>query len=107
MTDLNTHEMMIHQLLNIDFKPERGYSYAELLNFLNTFQAYYRDCYVKKDNSEKDLIRKNKTFTDLENRIIYLEKLLKDKNIENNHLLNKITKKLTIWERLTGKVKIN
>jgi hypothetical protein len=104
MKEIKTYEMMINQLLNTKFESERGYSYPELLNFLNSFQIYYRDCYLKKESLEKEINIKNKTFNDLEYRITYLDNLLKDMEKANNIYLNKIQQKLSIWERITGKI---
>ncbi len=106
MIDKNNTQSTLHFLINADFSPERGYSYGELLLFLKTFQSYYRDCYTKKEKIEQELNYKNTTFLQIENRIIDIEKLFKEKENQNIFLLSKIDRKLTFWERITGKIKL-
>jgi hypothetical protein len=106
MIDKNNTQSTLHFLINADFTPERGYSYGELITFLKTFQTYYRECYIKKDQYEQELKFKNKTFELVETKIINIEKLLKEKEKENNFLITKVDRKLTFWERITGKLNI-
>ncbi len=104
-TGNSNNNMLIHQLLNNNYVAESGYSYSDLLFFLNKFQAYYKDCYINNQNLEKDLIYKNKLNNELEKRIDILEKELENFRKENIYYCTKINKKLSLWERLTGKIK--
>ncbi len=106
MTDKSNTQSTLYFLINADFTIERGHSYGELLTFLKTFQTYYRECYIKKEQYEQELNFKNKTFEHLETKIIKVEKLLKEKEKENNFLISKVDRKLTFWERVTGKLNI-
>ena len=103
----------LYFLITAEFSHERGYSYGELITYLKNFQTYYRDCYTKKEAFEKELNFKNKTFTFSGNRILELENIIAEKDItikekekENEFLISVLCKKLTFWERITGKVKI-
>ena len=104
--DDNNDFSVVQFLINAEFTAQRGYSYGELLKYLIMFLAYYRDCYIKKDALEQELNFKNKTFSLLEHRIVELENIIKDKETQNEFLINKITRKLSLWERVKGKIKI-
>ena len=106
MSNNSNTQITLHFLMNTDFSYERGYSYGELINYLKTYQLYYRECYANKDKFEQELLFKNKTFDQSENRILNLEKLLKEKENDIGFLMSKISRKLTFWERVTGKIKI-
>lgn len=106
MIDKNNTQSTLHFLINAEFTVERGYSYGELLNFLKTFQVYYRECYIKRDQFEQELNYKNTTLVDESNRMLNAEKLLQEKIKENTFLFEKISRKLTFWERVTGRIKI-
>ena len=106
MSNINNTKSTLHFLINVEFDISRGYSYIELLSFLKTFQGYFRDCYRNKEYCEQELIFKNKTLLEIESRMIELEKKLIDKNKESETLYSKINRKLTIWERISGRIKI-
>lgn len=99
-----TENRGINFLLNEQFIIERGYSYIEILNYLKSFQYYYRECYRRAETIEQEFILKNKTIKDLENRIVYLENRIKDKENETEILYNKINKNLSFWERVKGRI---
>lgn len=106
MIDKSNTKSTLHFLINADFSPERGHSYGEMINFLKTFQSYYRECYIKKDQFEQELNYKNKTFEQMEDKIINNEKILKEKDNEIYKLYTQLNRKLTFWERVTGKINI-
>ncbi len=106
MIDKTNTQSTLHFLMNAEFITERGYSYGELLNYLITFQTYYRECYTQKEHYEKELIHLNQTLEFVKDRIINSDKLLKEKEDENRFLITKIDRRLSFWERLTGKIKI-
>lgn len=106
MINNNYTKPSIHLLLNVDFSTERGFSYIELLNFLKTFQSYYRDMYLKAEFLEKDYSNKEKMLNELTEKINDVQNLLKEKEEENMYLYTKIVRKLSFWERLTGKIVI-
>lgn len=94
----------INFLLNEQFVIERGYSYIEILNYLKSFQYYYRECYRRAETIEQEFISKNKTIKELENRIVYLENKVKEKEKETDYLYNKLNKNLSLWERIKGRI---
>ncbi len=104
--DNNSIRPIYDFLLTADFSEENKYQYWELLNFLKNFQYYYKECYVLMDNNRKELLHKNKSFEESEKRYLEITNLLKEKSDENSMLYQKMNRRLTFWERLTGKIKI-
>lgn len=98
---------IIQRIMNTDFNMNTtNLSYSELIQLINTMKDRYRDCvsgynFVK--NKENMYI---KTIEDLNENIKYLEKQLEYFENSNKNLMFVITRKLTIWERITGKIKL-
>jgi predicted RNase H-like nuclease (RuvC/YqgF family) len=92
-------------LLTTDFDISQGYSYNDLINFLNAYKEFFRDCYNAKEDLLREKYRKDRTFSDYETRINELEKRMEKLRIENEILTKKISRKLTFKERLFGRFK--
>lgn len=105
-SDNQIDKSFFNYLLTNEFNINKGYSYTELIKFLNTFQYYYKENYEWKEKYRQELLLKNKTFEENNYKIRELENLLKEKEKENAYLYNKITRKLTFSERITGKITI-
>jgi 6-phosphofructokinase len=92
--------------MNTDFNNNTNLSYTEIVQMINDLKEQYKVCVsnynyvVSKEHmyhtTINDLIEKIK---DLENRLEYFEK-------SNKNLMFVLTRKLTIWERITGKIKL-
>ena len=102
---MNKNDLKIEQLLNNKFVVESGYSYSELLTFLKAFQSYYIDCCMINENYKKELLMLNKNNLELGKNMITLEQ--KNKNVEKENIIltSKISRKLSIWERISGRIK--
>ena len=92
-------------MLTTDFEPSQGYSYNDLINFLNAYKEFFRDCYNSKESLKGEIFRKDRTFSDYETKIKELEDRIKKLESDNKFLTNTISRKLTIKERLFGKFK--
>lgn len=106
MIDRNDTRTPQYSLMNIEFNIERGYSYGELLQYLRNFQHYYRECYRHNEILEINNNNKDKTISDIETKIEKLESYIKDREMNIESLYSILNRKLTIWERITGKIKI-
>lgn len=96
----------IYFLLNENFSVDKGYSYLELLSFLNIFKEYYRELYNSKNNKDNELMNYRDNNILMEIKLNEIMQLLQEKTKENEMLYQKICRKLTLWERITGKIKI-
>jgi hypothetical protein len=92
-------------LLTTNFNMSQGYSYSELITFLNAYKGFFVDSYNKKEQLKKELYKKGTTFSDYETRIVELEKKMEEVRNENELLTKIISRKLTLRERLLGKFK--
>ena len=92
-------------LLTTDFVSTQGYSYNELITFLNAYKGFFRECYDTKEQLKKEIYQKDRTFSDYETRIVELEKRMENVRRENEILTNKISRKLSLKERLLGRFK--
>ncbi len=99
-------EGILDFLLTADFKSHYGYSYPELIEFLNYYQFYYRQ--IQENNSwiKHELHHRDKILKELNIKIESLEKKIDFQNTQISFLKSHLTKKLSIWERITGRAKI-
>lgn len=98
--------MILDFLINHDFKVSDNYSYVELISYLKTMQAEYKKCVDtykglndSKNNFEKIIIHNNMVINDL-------EEVLKKEREKTSKIIWKCQKKLSILERITGKIKL-
>lgn len=94
----------IKMLLNTDFDGSRSFSYSELLYFLRRLQEAYKETYDVNIRLNQELISLQKTFIDYDLKMNKNNQLMEDKNKEVNTYLNMLTKKLSLRERITGKI---
>lgn len=92
--------------MNTDFDHNTNLSYTELIQLINKMKEQYRECIsnytfvVNKENMYLASINKlAENIKDLENKLEYFENT-------NKKLMFVLTRKLTIWERITGKIKL-
>lgn len=97
--------MKLHDLMTSDFITE-GYTPDELISILLDFRYEYR----KSENEKTQLVR---TISEKDESIYQLkmknEKIVAKNSTLNNHIKivnKKINKRLSTWERITGKIKI-
>ncbi len=103
---MNTDERKILDfLLSADFNVKKGYSYTELITFLNAYKQYFVECYNNKEKLRKELLLKDKTNTFYDNRIEELLEQVERLKSENEILTKMISRKLTFKERFLGKFK--
>lgn len=93
-------------LLTADFKRNYGYSYTELLEFLNYYQVYYRQINESNQWVKHELNHRDKILNELNIKIQGLEQKLEFQSKQISFLKSHLTKKLSWWERITGKSKI-
>ena len=74
-----------------------------MINFLNAYKEFYKDCYnvIEKLKSENSI--KDRTFIDYETKIKELEKRMLSLETDNEFLTKKISRKLSFKERFLGK----
>lgn len=92
-------------LLNTDFNIESGFSYTQLINFLNDHKKYYKALLDNRELYKYELDKANKTILDLESIIKVEEEKLEKKNEQFKNLINATVRKLTLKERLFGRFK--
>ena len=90
-------------LLTNNFDISKGYSYNELLNFIKAYKGIFIACYDAKERYKREIIQKDKTKEDYDNRIKELTEQNKKLQNLNNILTNNISRKLTLKERLFGR----
>lgn len=99
-------ENLLPFLLNADFKKDYGYSYTELLRFLKAYQFYYKKIYQNNDWFKQELMQRDKVLAELNTKISKLEERLNSQDKHISVLTSYVNKKLSFWERITGKIKI-
>ena len=92
-------------LLTSDFDVTNGYSYNDLINFLNAYKGFFRECYDQKEYLKKEKFRKDETFTVYDTTIKELEEKIEYLKKDNTFLTNKISRKLSLKERILGRFK--
>lgn len=96
----------IEQIILTSFTQRDNYSYKELLEYLNVLKKECLRIYDEnrrlRDKSKID----DKTLIMLEDKINSLNKIIEQERDKNLYLICKINKKLTIFERIKGKIKI-
>lgn len=103
---MNTDERKILDfLLSADFNDKKGYSYNELLSFLNAYKQFFVECYNNKENLRKELSKKDTTKDFYDNRIKELLEQVSRVRKENEILTRMVSRKLTLKERLMGRFK--
>lgn len=95
----------IYNILNMDFNNQTNASYNDLLIYINELKNNYKTCvdnynYLKnrEDMYHRSLDEMNIKINTLQKNIEYFEKI-------NKNLTFVLNRKLTIWERITGKIK--
>lgn len=90
--------MTLRELMTFDFGTQ-GYTPDELIKYLIKFKYEYRVLESKLEQSNRILKEKSNEINNLTEE----KKILQEKN---NKLLNQIRRrKLSIWERISGKIK--
>lgn len=91
-------------LLKTEFKIESGFSYSELLGYLNNFKYLYRETFEEKRKLRRELELKENVISKIIDEIEHTEYNLAHKNKQVSNLYARLNKKLTIKERLKGKI---
>jgi hypothetical protein len=99
-------EAILDFLRTADFKAQYGYSYTELLEFLNYYQIYYRQIQENNMWVKNELEHRDKILSELNKKISILEERLEFQSKQVQFLKKHLTKKLSLWERITGKIKL-
>lgn len=106
MLSFNSDREFFSWLISNDFR-EGQYSEGELLYMLKRFKEEYRKVEGTKRGLENDITNLNKRAETDESEIKDLKKQIEFLNIKNQVLLKKFSKGLTLFERLSGRVKYN
>ncbi len=96
----------INYLLNIDFNNNSGYSYTELLDFLKCYRSYYRNVLENYEWFKSELNSRDEILKNLNYRVKDLEEKTRFQSMQITSLKSCLIRKLTFWERISGKVKI-
>ena len=88
-----------------DFNVNGGYSYIDLVKYLNLYKEFYWTLYRENENSRNLVKSKDNEIEKISHKIKQLEKMIEDQNFQINNLKSYFGRKLTIWERITGKMK--
>jgi predicted RNase H-like nuclease (RuvC/YqgF family) len=100
----NNHQLLDF-LLTADFNKENGYSYSELLEFLNAYKYNYRVQDIEKSNLKRDLKDSEKELKQLLDRTKVLESRIEIQEKQIKNLKSTLNRKLTFWERIKGQFK--
>lgn len=103
---MNRYEI-VQNVMNTDFdKNTHHLSYTQIIEMLYNLKEQYKVCvsnynYVvnKEHMYQKTIDDLYEKIKDLENKLDYFEK-------SNKNLMFALTRKLTIWERIKGKIKL-
>ena len=104
MLSFNNDLEFFNWLMSAEFR-ENQYSEQELLYMLKRFREEYRKVEGKKKSLENDVYNNVKRYENLE---IDLQKLKNDLHItmcKNQVFVDRFKNGLSLWERLTGRVK--
>lgn len=96
---------MLDFLLTTKFDVTQGYSYVSLIGFLNTMSEHFKACYDTKERISREFYLKDRIIKEQDDTIKELQKRLENVKRENEILTSKISRKLTLKERLLGKIK--
>lgn len=96
----------IDTILNTDFNVNTTASYSELLLYINELKRHYKECVDNFNHQRNREYMYNQSLDNLTEKITELENSLKYFVNVNNNLTFALTRKLTWWERITGKIKI-
>jgi flagellar hook-associated protein FlgK len=101
------NDQMRDFLCTADISTENGYSYTELVIFLQNYKRFYRIVDIEKKNAKRDLEDAEKRVNQLLNKIKILETQIETQNHQNKSIKKMLTKRLSFWERFTGKLNLN
>jgi hypothetical protein len=101
------NDQMRDFLCTADISTENGYSYTELVIFLQNYKKFYRIENIEKSNAKRDLNDAEKRINQLLNKVKILETKIESQTEQNKTLKKMLCKKLTFWERLKGKINLN
>lgn len=103
---MNDEERKILEfLLNCDFKVDSGFSYTQLVNFLNDYKTFYKILLDNRERYKYEFERSNKTIIELEDRLKEIENSTKRKDEQFQNLLKVVSRKLSWKERFFGRFK--
>jgi predicted RNase H-like nuclease (RuvC/YqgF family) len=102
----NNNHQMLEFLLTADFNKDSGYSYIELVEYLNHYKYNYRLQDIDRSNVKRELEESEKEVKQLQHRMKILESRIEVQDNQIKNLKTTLTRKLTFWERITGKFKL-
>lgn len=94
-------------ILNTKITVDSGYSYIQLLEFLEYIKYFYKEILENRELYIRELQQERKKNKDLEEINKQIDIRLSKKNTEFQNLCDKISRKLTLKERLTGKIELD
>lgn len=103
---MSDHQRILDFLLSADFKVENNYSYSELLLFLQYYKNFYRQSYEKNQDLRYILDKAEAHIKKLEVDMIEKERQLESCKKQLSAYKKIVSRKLTFFERLTGKIKL-
>jgi hypothetical protein len=101
----NNKNQMFEFLLTADFNHDCGYSYLELIDYLDNYKNYFRSQNIDKENIKRDLERSEKENRQLLERIKILESKIEIQSNQLKNIKTTLSRKLSVWERISGKIK--
>lgn len=99
-------ESILDFLLTADFRNYSGYSYTELIEYLNYYQTHYKQIRESNNWIKNELERRDKSITELNLKVETLEHKMEFQDRQIQFLKSHLNKRLSIWERITGKSKM-
>ena len=103
---MNDEERKILEfLLNSDFKVDSGFSYTQLVNFLNDYKMFYKMLLENRERYKYEFERSNKTIIQLEDKLKEIKSNAKRKDEQFQNLLRVVSRKLSWKERIFGRFK--
>jgi hypothetical protein len=97
--------MIDEKIIFKSFTTKDNHTFHDILKYLNIFQKEYFLLY----DENRRMLNKSKIDDSIilkyEKEILNLNKKIKEEQDKNMYLICKLNKKLTIFERLTGKIK--
>lgn len=103
---MNDEERKILEfLLNTDFNVESGFSYTQLINFLNDYRKLYKMLLENRELYKYELEKMNKIIVELQKKEEKSKTVLERKEEQIQNLLKLVSRKLTWSERFFGRFK--
>jgi hypothetical protein len=94
-------------ILNTNISIESGYSYVQILEFLEYLKYFYKDLLENRELYKRELQQQMKKNKNLEEEVEQISIRLSKKSKEFQNLCDKIARKLSLKERLTGRINID